>query len=109
MTTSHPVYVYYDVNGNVSEWAVSDEDQYSPSERPGMVRVSIPRKTYDALPPDLNISGAAVQQDLNKACLPELLKADPVRAAKLQANIAAVDAAITAQPAPVDDPGAIGP
>lgn len=89
---NHPVYVYYDANGNVSEWVVSDDDGYTPSERPGMVRVFIPRKTYDALPPDLNVNGAAVQQDLNKACLSALLQADPKCGARLQANIAAVDA-----------------
>lgn len=105
MTTNHPVYVYYDVNGNISEWAVSDEDSYSPSERPGMVRVSIPRKSYDALPQDLNIAGAAVQHDLNKACVAALLLADLPRGLKLQANIAAVSAilAAAAQPSPILD------
>jgi hypothetical protein len=104
MATIHPVHVYYDANGNVTEWVVSDDDGYSPSERPGMVRVFIPRATYDTLPPDLNISGAAVQLDLNKACVSALLIADPVRGQKLQANIAAVDAQlaiIAAQPPPI--------
>lgn len=103
---NHPVYVYYDANGNISEWVVSDDDGYIPSERPGMVRVFIPRKTYDALPPDLNIAGAAVQQDLNKACVAALLLADPVRGQKLQAKVTAVDAQlaiIAALPTPVFD------
>ncbi len=96
MTTIHPVHVYYDANGNVTEWAVSDDDGYSPSERPGMVRASISRATYDALPPAYNFAGLAVEHDLNKACLAALLQADPARGAKLQVNIATADAQLQA-------------
>lgn len=104
MTTLHPVYVYYDANGNVSEWVVSDDDGFSPSERPGLVRVSCLRSDYNALPQDLNIAGMAVPHALNKLCVSALIAVDATLGAKLQANIAAVDAQlaiIAAQPPPI--------
>lgn len=92
----HPVYVYYDINGNVSEWVVSDDVGYNPSERPGMVRVSTPRASYDACPPPLNVGGIAACHDLDKICVAALTLADPIRGAKCQANITALDAQIAA-------------
>ncbi len=59
-----------------------------------MVRVSLSRAAYDALPMALNIAGLAVEHDLNKACVSALTKADPIRGGLLQANIAAIDAQI---------------
>lgn len=93
---SDPVYVYYDINGNVSEWVVSDDVGYSPSERPGMARVSVLRADYDTCPSPLNVGGIAACHSLNKICVAALTLADPVRGAKCQANITALDAQIVA-------------
>lgn len=92
----HPVYVYIDGNGNVTEWVISDDDEYNPSERPGMVRVSVPRKDYDILPPALNVGGIAVCHELTKLCIPVLMVTNSKLAAVCQAKCDALDVKIAA-------------
>lgn len=87
---AHPVYVYFDANGKLSELVKSDDDAYSPSERPGEVRVCIPRDVYDALPRHLTLPGMAMPFELSKACLSALLESDPERGLKLHATISAL-------------------
>lgn len=109
MTTIHPVHVYLDASGNVTEWIISDDDGFRPSERPGMVRVPVARKDYDALPSPLNVGGVAACHDLAKLCLPVLATIDSKLAAVCQANCDALDAKIAAdtQKASADQVNAI--
>lgn len=96
MATIHPVHVYLDANGEVTEWVVSDDDGYTPSERPGMVRCAVPRSDYDSLPNPMNVTGITVFHSLKKLCIPLLETIDAKVAAKCQASCDALELQIIA-------------